>query len=354
MRNKRNSSDLHIEKESEPQGELVVVNTTETLGVTPRYVLQHNAISRSAHSFSALARKVTAMAMSLLPPDLSSLSAAFNFPEFCHALGLERGGNNFELFRAAVKECLDKSVYIEIPAKKKGKTNFVGHHWFSRTEINEDTCICTMDFDPELADFLKAMKWMYSKIILTDIGLLQSRYAIRIYEFAISYSSLKGRDGNATNEWYFERTIPELRKIFGIGPDEYKKTNDFKVNVIERPINEINNAGMGIKITLVDVRDGRSLIAIRFVCEKAISTTASKKTRQGKQATAQLPLPVSEEYEREEKELAHLRELYPDEFAALYEIELTKISKIFPERTRLLAAEGAALAALKERHGIVK
>jgi hypothetical protein len=56
--------------------ELTAVNTPETLGVTPRYALQHNAISRSAHNMSATAKKLTVMAMALLPPDLSSLAAA--------------------------------------------------------------------------------------------------------------------------------------------------------------------------------------------------------------------------------------------------------------------------------------
>ena len=52
---------------STESSETELVNTPESLGVTPRFVLQHNAISRSAHNFSATARKLTAMAMSLLP-----------------------------------------------------------------------------------------------------------------------------------------------------------------------------------------------------------------------------------------------------------------------------------------------
>ncbi|MDR1221095.1 MAG: hypothetical protein LBK73_16025 [Treponema sp.] len=50
----------------ETRQDLFETNTTETLGVRARYVLQHNAISRSAHSFSAAAKKLTAMAMALL------------------------------------------------------------------------------------------------------------------------------------------------------------------------------------------------------------------------------------------------------------------------------------------------
>ena len=46
--------------------ELSEINTPETLGVTPRYILQHNAISRSIQNLSVNAKKLIAMAMALL------------------------------------------------------------------------------------------------------------------------------------------------------------------------------------------------------------------------------------------------------------------------------------------------
>jgi plasmid replication initiation protein len=43
-----------------------------------------------------------------------------------------------------------------------------------------------MTFSSELAGFLVALKWMYSKIDLKDLGDLHSRYAIRLFEIAMS------------------------------------------------------------------------------------------------------------------------------------------------------------------------
>ena len=77
------------------------VNTPTTLGVTPRYVLQYNAISRAAKNLSTTAHKLTAMAMSLLPPDLSSLTAAFTFGDFRKALGYGDGGEQYRIFTLA-------------------------------------------------------------------------------------------------------------------------------------------------------------------------------------------------------------------------------------------------------------
>ena len=162
------------------QTELFEINTPETIGVTPRYVLQHNAISRSAHNFSPTAKKLTAIA--ILPPILSSLSSAFTFTEFCAALGVPKGVETFTIFKEAVKECMESVIEVEGPPNKKGKKPWVMFHWFQLAEFNPDTGVCTMTFDKKLAKFLKEQKWLYSKIPLTDLGRLQSRYALRIYE----------------------------------------------------------------------------------------------------------------------------------------------------------------------------
>ena len=57
---------------------------------------------------------------------------------------------------------------------------------------------------------------------------------------------------------------------------------------------------------------------------------------------------------RQEKELEHLKELYPTEFTELYQAELSKARPYATDELKQIAAEASALAELKERHGIVK
>jgi plasmid replication initiation protein len=333
------------------QPNLFEVITPETLGVTPRYVLQHNAISRSAHNFSGTAKKLTAMAMAMLPADLSSLSAAFTFVEFCASLGIAKGGETFVIFKDAVKECMESVIEVEGTPNKKGKKPWVMYHWFQLAEFNPDTGVCTMTFDKKLADFLKELKWIYSKINLSDMGRLQSRYALRIFELAISYSSLQGKHGNADQTWYIDKTLDELRKLFGIGPDEYHENREFRRKVIESPIREINNAGIGVEIKTESIKKGRNLAGIRFDCKKVARTT---KKRKGKKAAA-LPEPNPKTADNKtEKELEHLKERFPDEFAVLYEERFVKLPEWVPESLRQVSAEAHALEILKQRHGIVK
>jgi plasmid replication initiation protein len=334
----------------------VAVNTPETLGVTPRYVLQHNAVSRGAHKLSATAQKLAAMAMALLPPDLSSLTAAFTFTDFCNAVGYERGGESYEVFRAAVNECLQCLISLETEPDKKGKKDWKAFTWFTMAEFSEATEQARMTFSSELAEFLAAIKWMYARVNLKDLGELQSRYAVHLFEIAMSYRSLAGKSGNRGETWYFERGFPdEIRKIMGVAKDTYKDNYELKRYVIEKPLKEINEAGIGLEITPVTVKQGRRIVAIRFDCKPAPRPVRGRK----KSAVAELPPPpepdTRAEQEREEKELAHLRERYPDEFAERFKAAMDS-RPAFMATTSLgtTFAEQRALMELREEHGIVK
>jgi len=336
------------------------INTPESLGVTPRFVLQHNAISRSIHDLSATAKKLTAMAMALLPPDLSSLTASFTFSEFCKATGFSYGGESLRLFKNAVDECLNCKIHITTESSKPGKTIKEGLPWFAYSRIDEGTGVCTMIFSSLLAAVLLEMKRVYAKINLLDIGKLQSKYAIRLFEMAKSYESLAGKNGNEQDAWYFERTVQEFKELLGLSDDIYKETKRFRQFVIEDPVKEINNAGIGVEIKTEGIKQGRQLHALRLNCKKAPLKTQAKRGRPKKEngsIAPQLELADSSKRleTRQEKEMEHLKELYPAEFEALYAVELSKPSFLSPENEfRKLAAEGSALLQLKEHYGIVK
>jgi hypothetical protein len=350
-----------IISEARPLPEIGSVNTPKSLGVTPRFVLQHNAISRSAHNFSATAKKLTAMAMSLLPADLSSLAASFTFTEFCKAIGYEKGGESYQIFTDAVKECMESVIKVETQPDNKGKTSWVMHHWFQLAKFDKDSGVCTMVFDQKLADFLKEMKRVYAKINLQDFGRLQSKYSLRYFEIARSYESLAGKDGNRADAWYFERPIVDLRRMLGVQPNAYLVTNDFKKKVVEQPVKELNGAGIGIEIKTEDIKRGRRLEGIRFNCAKTVRTTTSRRGRPRKQPA---PTPAEELPEfgsetadsRAAKELQHLSELYPDEFVELYAAEMAKETKwtAADSAFKKQAAMIAVSTALRARHGVAK
>jgi plasmid replication initiation protein len=339
--------------------ELVSINE-ETLDIVPQYELLHNAISRSAHNLSATAQKLAAMAMALLPADMSNLAVSFTFAQFCRALGFGDGKEQYKIFKDAVNECMQNTIRLEYgPVTKRGRSWRL-FTWFEKAEFNSETNICSMTFGQGLADVLLDMRRLYSKMNLVDIGKLQSKYGIRHFELAKSYESLAGQDGNRKGEWYYERSIPDLRFIMGIPDEAYSRMDKFKRDVIENPLKELNGAGIGIEITAESIKKGRNVVAQRFNCKQVPRTTqTAKRARRKKSASVadtQRELPISDEPEsRIDKELYRLRELYPDEFALFYAEELEKSPRGLPDgEIKRRAAEYRALQKLREKHGIVK
>jgi hypothetical protein len=79
---------------------------------------------------------------------------------------------------------------------------------------------------------------------------------------------------------------------------------------------------------LAGVKQGRRIVAIRFDCKHTPRPVRGKR-RGTEAAPLSEPNPKTESL-REEKELEHLKELYPKEFAELYEAALAKAPRIHP------------------------
>lgn len=91
-------------------------------------------------------------------------------------------------------------------------------------------------------------------------------------------------------------------------------------------------------------------MSIRFDCRQAPRTAGRK--RRGAEALPE-PDPRTGRL-REEKELEHLKERHPAEFAELYREALSKAPPWVPEGFKRVGAEGSALMQLKEKYGVVK
>jgi plasmid replication initiation protein len=303
----------------------------EILQKNPEFVLQPTIISRSMHDLSVTARKLIAMAMAIGTDHNGDYLAVFEVEDFFKTLNLQAGGKQNLALEAAITECANSSIKI--------KTEEEWRLWPWVQEINmhknksASWKIIRIVFNPKISEVIKNFKKAYSKIDLADLGKLQSRYAIRFYEIALSFSGLAGKNGNEKDKWYFALSLPEMREYFKIDQRKYKLTNAFKNRIIDQPIEEINAAEIGIRIEPEYIRKGKFLIGAKFNC---------RWLRQGE------PVPVDPATESE-KEAEKLKKKYPEEFEIFYQEEL-KQKNLFPMPRQLqeLAASGKAIERLKE------
>jgi hypothetical protein len=249
-----------------------------------------------------------AMAMAMLPgrPE-GDYRVSFKVRDFISALGIGYGGDTKRVIRAAVEEALAATISIDM-----ANGDWVGYTWFSESRLTDlrfewewGWGTITMEFNPKLGAALKQIKG-YTKIDLLNLGKLQSRYAIRYHEIALSWAGLEGKDGNPPGTWYFEMSLEDIKKRFMIDEKKYKATKDFRVTVIDKPLEDLNAARIGLRIEPEYIRRGRFLYGVRFNCRRIAPDEPI------------LTAPATESGRQDEQ----LINTYPKEFQKYYEVAL--------------------------------
>ena len=254
----------------------------------PEYVLQVNAISQAIYDLKPYERKIIAMAMANLTTNDGENTIRFTMGEFFDALGMVDGGIQREFIKNAVNNITRKAVTVEVEIKEEKavkankdkaikvneKRRWVRWPWVSKSDLiygseggDSDHDIIIIEFNHNLGKILKEYKKGYSKIDLVDIGKLRSKYAIRFYEIAMSYSGFMGKEVNRNEEWFFEKSIEELRLLFMIENMKYKEVREFRRRIIDKPIEEINEARVGLRIVPEYIRIRKRLIGVKFKCK---------------------------------------------------------------------------------------
>jgi plasmid replication initiation protein len=305
--------------------------------ITPEYAIQPNAISQSAYECGVNARKLIAMGMSLLPMTTHKndvYTVSFTMSEFLTALKITDGTRTRELIRSAVKECARNVITVQDDEEAYGLMP-----WFENVNVVWKTQTFTLTFNSVLAKLIIELKGK-ARLDLIDMGKLQSKYAIRFYELAMSYSGFAGKNGNKEKCWYFEREVGELRELFAIADSKYKLTGNFRTKVVDEPIQELNAADVGFKIEIEYIRKGKKLTGFRFCCQY--------ESRTEREAT-----PPAETLT--EKENAKLKKLHPELWEKFYQEELSQ-KQLFPCPSGIwdITCQGRAFDRLRQMKGIKK
>lgn len=266
----------------------------------PEYVVQPYEISRSCHRMTTTSRRIISMAMAYILPDMTDRTAVIDVQTFRDALDLDRGGEEDRILSQAVDQCFGQ--IITVPTAD-GWRKFT---WIASAEFSKKNKLIKIKMSDELCDYLLSIKHIYSVIQLADFGQLQSFYALRYFELAKSYESLSGKNGNKKGEWFFTRSIPDIRQLMGINKSEYILNADLKRRVIEEPIKELNASNLGITIDVTYLRRSRAIDGVYFTCH---NTAAPRRPRKPAAAPASKPIAEGAAERRQ------LMERYPAEYA---------------------------------------
>jgi plasmid replication initiation protein len=290
------------------------------------YVLQANQISRAAYSMPLMQRRLLHLIMAQVQIHDSKMAVVeMKVGDIVRALHLGEQGNRYDEVRLAAKALVGQVLDVDTDE------GWQIYPWVTLAELVKSRDVVQFRLAEELLPYVRDVQDLYQTIAIADMTALQGKHSFRIFELVMANRGFAGRGGNQPGTWYVDLDFDTLRTLLRIRPEEYKQTNNLRKWVVDNPVREINEAGIGLRVECdyETLRRGRRLLGVRLKC---------KLLKKGDPR----PVAAATKAEREEDNLA---EAYPERYAEL--LKEAKAQKALPgiklspetDALRRLAAE---------------
>lgn len=112
----------------------------------------------------------------------------------------------------------------------------------------------TMQFTDTIMPYLAQVKEKFLLYNIKEISNFKSLFTTRLYELLRGYKETG----------WTEKTIVELKDLFAVG-EKYKKYSHFKNTTFGRACKEINKNYPDMKLIFEEKKEGRKVVAIKFI-----------------------------------------------------------------------------------------
>ncbi len=218
-------------------------------------VVQANTLVKSIYSLPALEKKLVMLAYSKIKKGDTELpDYTFDRTEVARILGREKDGN-YEWLKSLCESVGKRPLTLPKPEGGWIVTNWLTAEYKPRTGEIVFTC------QAKLRDYFLDLKNQFTIVPLELALRLTGKYSIRILELVLQWQ------GTARNgRWVTELEIAELREMFMLN-DSYKTTKEFKRNVIDRAVEEINLSDIGLTSNSEPVSRGRFIVGFKLTTQ---------------------------------------------------------------------------------------
>ena len=158
----------------------------------------------------------------------------------------------YEALKNAVNNLFERQFSFRETTKKG--VGIVRSRWVSRIKYIDDSAILEITFAPDVVPLITRLEQHFTSYQLKQVSQLTSKYAIRLYELLIAWREI----GKVP-----KIELSEFREKLGIGADEYKAMNHFKIRVLEPSIKQINEH-TDITVSYEQHKTGRTITGFSF------------------------------------------------------------------------------------------
>lgn len=164
------------------------------------------------------------------------------------------------LYRNIQEKCIALLQSVVLIGDGNPKHKWKAFQWVTRCSYDpSDGCI-TIQLHDDLKPYILQLRKNYIQYELINILMMKSFYSIRIYEL-ISIHSRNKAYANKIEKVYL--SVEEIRKSTDT-EKKYEKISDFRKNVIDVAVKELNAREFGFQVIYTTVKTGRKITGFEF------------------------------------------------------------------------------------------
>lgn len=135
----------------------------------------------------------------------------------------------YKALKEASKDLFSRQFSYQELSPKGNVTNITSR-WVSQIGYTEDEASVQLIFSPAIVPLITRLEERFTSYELSQVAKLGSKYAMRLYELLIAWRSV----GKLQIE------LQDLRNKLGLSANEYKAMGDFKRNVLDLALTQLN------------------------------------------------------------------------------------------------------------------
>lgn len=231
-----------------------------------KYVVKDNALIDACFDLSLAEYRILLLAMVVAreqDPLMVFTPIEITGLDYAQQFDLDRS-TAYESLAEASKTLLKRTYSYK--DTYRGKEAISDVHWLTQATYVPSTGVVVLYFTHQTISLISRLEEHFTKYHIDQVSKFKSKYSIRLYEIVI-----KWLDNKKTQKY----ALDEFREKMGIS-NEYKQMSDFKINVLDKALKEINEHS-DINLKYEQFKKGRVITDFQFkITPKAKQKTIQK------------------------------------------------------------------------------
>ncbi|MEG0487866.1 MAG: replication initiation protein RepM [Acinetobacter sp.] len=219
-----------------------------------RLVVKDNALIDASFNLSLVEQRIMLLAI-VEAREIENLSpnTAIEISVSSYTQQFKADSNNIY---SAIKEAARtlKRREFSYLDRYKGQPAYSTANWVNKITYVDNSGFVVLYLSEEVISLISRLEEQFTKYHLEQVSSFKSKYSTRLYELIIKWLS------TGITEKY---DIVDLRNKLGLAVNEYSTMSNFKTNVLDKALSEINKH-TDITVNYDQFKQGRTIKAVQF------------------------------------------------------------------------------------------